>query len=240
MSIDCSKLAPILEWDARKPAVLIACGSFSPITLFHLEMLESGKNHLSRVRPDIYVVGGFISPVSDAYKKEGLAPSADRIAMAQLALERSSWIALDTWEAEQEKYQTTVSVIEHLRKGLNDCYKRDVRVFLVCGADLLSSFNTPGLWSLEDQETLMDDNHGILVIPRFGIPLTALINNNEILKKHQNALFVVPSPFENTISSSAVRSMISRGLSVYEFVDSKVIKYIDVHKLYVLKDRSMT
>lgn len=234
MPINSTKLTPILQGDTRHPAVLIACGSFSPITYFHVEMLESAKNHVHLVRPDMHVVGGFISPVGDAYAKEGLASAHDRITMAQLALESSSWIMLDTWEASQPTYQTTVAVLEHLRAELNEHYQRtDVRVLLVCGADLLSSFNTPGLWSAEDQAILTDEHHGILVIPRFGIHLTALINNNELLRKQQNAVFVVPSPLENTVSSSAVRSMISRGLNVSTFVNPQVIEYIHVRKLYV-------
>ena len=44
------------------------------------------------------LLGGFMSPVSDAYRKPGLVPAKDRVAMCRLALEHSPWIMVDHWE----------------------------------------------------------------------------------------------------------------------------------------------
>lgn len=55
----------------KQPIVLVACGSFSPITYLHLRMFEMAKDYI-RQNTDFEIVGGYLSPVSDQYKKPGL------------------------------------------------------------------------------------------------------------------------------------------------------------------------
>lgn len=61
----------------KMPLVLVACGSFSPITFLHLRMFAMAADYV-RMNTDFEVVGGYLSPVSDAYKKVGLAPASHR------------------------------------------------------------------------------------------------------------------------------------------------------------------
>lgn len=72
-----AKLKQKLSNQAKKPLVLVACGSFSPITYLHLRMFEMASDYV-RLHTDFEVVGCFISPVSDAYKKKGLASAQHR------------------------------------------------------------------------------------------------------------------------------------------------------------------
>lgn len=48
----------------RTPLVLIACGSFSPITNLHLRMFEMAADY-AKFQTDFEVMGGYLSPVSD-------------------------------------------------------------------------------------------------------------------------------------------------------------------------------
>jgi nicotinamide mononucleotide adenylyltransferase len=59
----------------KTPLLLVACGSFSPITFLHLRMFEMAADY-AKAGNDFELVGGYLSPVSDAYRKAGLA-SAD-------------------------------------------------------------------------------------------------------------------------------------------------------------------
>lgn len=59
----------------KTPVLLVACGSFSPITYLHLRMFEMAADHI-KASSDNELVGGYLSPVGDAYVKPGLA-SAD-------------------------------------------------------------------------------------------------------------------------------------------------------------------
>jgi nicotinamide mononucleotide adenylyltransferase len=96
----------------RIPLVLVACGSFSPVTILHLRLLEMGRDHF-RMNTQYEVVGGYFSPVSDVYRKNGLAPSHHRVRMCELATEESpDWIMVDPWEALQPRYTPTAAVLD--------------------------------------------------------------------------------------------------------------------------------
>jgi nicotinamide mononucleotide adenylyltransferase len=78
----------------------VSCGSFSPPTVMHTRIFETARDHL-RAHEDVLklrVIGGFISPVHEAYGKKGLAPAPDRIEMVRRALVSSDWVACDEWE----------------------------------------------------------------------------------------------------------------------------------------------
>jgi nicotinamide mononucleotide adenylyltransferase len=60
------------------PLVLVACGSFSPPTYLHLRLFSMASDYV-RTNTNYELVGGYMSPVSDAYKKAGLAPAIHRL-----------------------------------------------------------------------------------------------------------------------------------------------------------------
>lgn len=57
--------------DTKTPVVLVACGSFSPVTYLHLRMFEMARDYIKH-QTQFEVVGGYLSPVNDQYKKPGL------------------------------------------------------------------------------------------------------------------------------------------------------------------------
>jgi nicotinamide mononucleotide adenylyltransferase len=77
-------------------AVLVATGSFNPPTYMHLRMFELAKDELQQ--RGYSVLGGYMSPVNDAYKKKGLLSAAHRIRLCELACESSSFVMVDRWE----------------------------------------------------------------------------------------------------------------------------------------------
>lgn len=62
---------------SKTPLVFVACGSYSPVTHLHLRMFEMASDFV-RFNTDFELLGGYFSPVSDFYKKAGLANSVDR------------------------------------------------------------------------------------------------------------------------------------------------------------------
>ncbi|XP_048190587.1 uncharacterized protein LOC125342463 isoform X1 [Perognathus longimembris pacificus] len=99
------------------PVVLLACGSFNPITNMHLRLFEVARDHLHQT--GMYrVIQGIISPVSDHYGKKDLVASHHRVAMARLALQTSNWIRVDPWESEQAQWMETVKVLRHHHQEL--------------------------------------------------------------------------------------------------------------------------
>lgn len=140
----------------RTPLVLVACGSFSPITILHLRMFEMGKD-FAKFSTDFEVVGGYLSPVSDSYKKAGLASAHHRLRMCELAVDQTSnWLMVDPWEAVQSQYIPTAQVLDHFDHEINTVMggievepgvRRKVRIILLAGADLIQTMSTPGVWS---------------------------------------------------------------------------------------------
>ena len=76
-SFPTQKLKRRMDDPSKTPLVLVACGSFSPITYLHLRMFEMAADYC-RFSTDFELIGGYLSPVSDAYKKAGLASAGHR------------------------------------------------------------------------------------------------------------------------------------------------------------------
>uniref|UniRef100_A0A8C5F626 Nicotinamide nucleotide adenylyltransferase 3 n=1 Tax=Gadus morhua TaxID=8049 RepID=A0A8C5F626_GADMO len=91
----------------RIPLVLLACGSFNPITNQHMRLFELARDHMHSTG-NYQVVKGIVSPVSDGYGKQGLVSAEHRNAMAKLALQTSDWITIDEWESDQPDWTETV------------------------------------------------------------------------------------------------------------------------------------
>ncbi|XP_033633585.1 nicotinamide/nicotinic acid mononucleotide adenylyltransferase 1-like [Asterias rubens] len=113
----CEKMA------APTKVVLLACGSFNPITNMHLRMFEIAKDYLHRIG-NFQVISGIISPVHDAYGKKGLVSAKHRLEMCSQALKTSDWIKLNSWETEQEGWTETAKTLRHFRDEANsDTFK---------------------------------------------------------------------------------------------------------------------
>lgn len=71
------RLQRVLRNSKKTPVVLVACGSFSPVTYLHLRMFEMAKDFI-RQHTNFEIMGGYLSPVSDMYKKPGLLSANHR------------------------------------------------------------------------------------------------------------------------------------------------------------------
>uniref|UniRef100_A0A3B3S386 Nicotinamide-nucleotide adenylyltransferase n=1 Tax=Paramormyrops kingsleyae TaxID=1676925 RepID=A0A3B3S386_9TELE len=112
-----TRTARSFEQPKKTKVVLLACGSFNPITNMHLRMFELARDHLEDTG-QYEVVQGILSPVGDGYEKKGLIEASHRGEMAKLAAESSSWIGVDTWESRQANWLETVKVLRHHRQEL--------------------------------------------------------------------------------------------------------------------------
>ncbi|KAG1433642.1 hypothetical protein G6F57_022005 [Rhizopus arrhizus] len=89
--------------------------------------------------------------------KEGLAKAEHRVKMCQLAVETTSdWLMVDSWEARQTTYQRTAIVLDHFEHELNKVGKRkEIRIMLLAGGDLIASFGHPGVWATNDVDMVV-------------------------------------------------------------------------------------
>nr|KAF6379567.1 nicotinamide nucleotide adenylyltransferase 1 [Myotis myotis] len=115
-----------MENPQKTEVVLLACGSFNPVTNMHLRLFELARDHMNATGK-YRVIKGIISPVGDAYKKKGLISAHHRVIMAQLATQTSSWVEVDTWESLQKEWVETAKVLRHHQEKLEarGCEQQD-------------------------------------------------------------------------------------------------------------------
>lgn len=217
----------------RRRVVVLAPGSFNPPTYMHLRMFELGMDALKA--EGYHVLGAYMSPVNDLYHKKGLAPAEHRIRMCELAVADSPFIMVDSWEAKQNSYQRTLSVLARIDMVVNfNNYAADekVRVMLLCGTDLLESMVTPGVWIPDQVRTLLQE-YGVVCINRVGKDARRLVFENDILYSNRRQILLVDEVIQNNISSTAVRRNLARDLSVKYLIPDAVINHIKLHRLYM-------
>ncbi|KAJ2924275.1 hypothetical protein H1R20_g12821, partial [Candolleomyces eurysporus] len=231
------RLQRVMKDSAKTPVVLVACGSFSPVTYLHLRMFEMAKDYI-RHNTDFEIVGAYLSPVSDMYKKPGLLNSRHRVNMCNLAAEDSgNWLMVDPWEAFQS-YQRTAIVLDHFDYEVNTVLggvqteegeHRSVHVMLLAGSDLISTMSEPGVWSYSDLDHILG-RYGVFIIERAGSGMDQATDN---LAKWRHNIYLINQLIQNDVSSTKVRLFLRRGLSVRYLLPNTVVDYIEQNGLYL-------
>ncbi|XP_011177822.3 nicotinamide/nicotinic acid mononucleotide adenylyltransferase 1-like [Zeugodacus cucurbitae] len=232
--------------------ILIACGSFSPTTLMHLRMFEIARNHLME-RGAFKVIGGIMSPVHDAQRKQGLVAGVHRLAMLRLALRTSNWIRVSDWELQQPQWTSTVDVLKYHKDCINNVLKdkaegkrnivlphwlpaevtertEEVHLKFLAGADLLETFADPQLWTNAEVEGMC--SYGLVIVSRFGSEIEKFIFESDILSKYSRNIELVTNWSTNNMSSTYIRRLLKRDKSVKYLIDDDVIEYIRKYNLY--------
>ena len=206
------RLRKTLKDSSKTPLVLVSCGSFSPPTNLHLRMFEEAADYCE-FETDFEVVGGFFSPVGDAYKKAGLASAQHRINMTRIAVrESSTWIGVDTWEPLHKEYLPTVKVLDHFEHELNevmggieaaDGTKHQIHIALLAGADLIQTMSTPGLWAREDLNRILG-HYGAFILERSGTDIGKSHSISQLTAAFPNTSQTMRySAFNNSKTTSA-------------------------------------
>ena len=232
-----NKLKRILQDKTKIPLLLVACGSFSPPTFLHLRMFEIASDYV-RDNTDFEIVGGYISPVSDAYKKDGLEKADARVKMCQLATRGSDWLMVDNYEGLSLEYVRTAKVLDHFNDEMEklggvrteDGEKKSVRVALLAGADLIATFGNPGVWSAQDLDHILG-RYGCFILERMG---TNIDDSLERLDKWILNIWFINQPITNDISSTKIRLFLKKDLSIRYLIPTEVINYIYENGLFAV------
>ena len=249
-----SRLRRVMGDGDRTPLVLIACGSFSPITFLHLRMFEMAADY-ARFNTNFEVVGAYLSCVGDAYKKTGLVKAEHRINMCSLAVQQSSWISVDPWEALHSEYLETAKVLDHFEHEINEVIggvqtphgRKKCRIALLAGADLIQTMSTPGVWAAPDIDYILG-KFGAFIVERSGTDIDEALATLQQWKVRrgsesgrtysgdsdtsQDNIWVIQQLVQNDISSTKIRLFRRRDMSIRYLVPEQVVNYIEDHGLY--------
>jgi nicotinamide mononucleotide adenylyltransferase len=205
-------------------------------------MFEMAKDYV-RQNTDFEIVGGYLSPVSDMYKKAGLLSARHRVNMCTLASEQTSgWLMVDPWEAFQS-YQRTAVVLDHFDHEINtvlggvrteDGEHRNVRVMLLAGSDLISTMSEPGVWSYADLDHILG-RYGTFIVERAGSEMDQATDS---LARWRTNIHLISQLIQNDVSSTKVRLFLRRGLSVRYLLPGPVVDYIENNGLYLEEGNS--
>ncbi|KAM3529660.1 hypothetical protein NHJ13051_001795 [Beauveria bassiana] len=241
------KLKRRLTQPGKTPLVLVACGSFSPITKLHVQMFELAARHIPRT--DFEIVGNYLSPCSDAYNKSSLVPAHHRLQMCSLAVENlaadvDDWEATRVDDAGRPLYSRTADVLRHFDAAINDddddgglggilsvdgTRRLRARIVLLIGADLALTMSNPKVWAPADIDVLLGGHYGAFVVER---PHQCAVRDAVApLSKYSDNIWVVDA-FDNDVSSTKVRAQIQNREQSMD-IPGAVFKYIKLHRLYL-------
>jgi len=224
-------------------------------------MFEMARDH-ARNETDFEVVGGYLSPVNDAYRKPGLEHAQHRINMCQLAcLDTSDWLMVDQWEAlVQQEYMPTAKVLDHFNHEINtvrggievDVYdaesgrtyadKRQARIMLLAGSDLIQTMSEPGVWDEKDLHHILG-MYGCFIIERAeseidqSIFSSSSVHSRSPLALYRDHIHLCEQLVRNDVSSTKVRLFLRKQMSVEYLIPGIVVKYINMHGLYRAQER---
>jgi nicotinamide mononucleotide adenylyltransferase len=84
-----------------------------------LLVFEQARNYLQVETGRYEVIGGFLSPVHDAYGKSSLIPQEHRLSMCEAATNSSKWLSVQQWELKQQGWTTTAETLCKYQEALN-------------------------------------------------------------------------------------------------------------------------
>ena len=125
---------------------------------------------------------------------------------------------MDPWECDQSEWLPTRQVLEHIQEVVTAQSGGRDRIKLLCGADLLETFATPGLWSSEDvrEYSLVVIVHDFMCGFSFTVRLRRLLDSLDLLS-YLGLVIMLPSlsiSQTNCFPSRSVASAVSFIFSV--------------------------
>ena len=190
-------------------------GTFDPIHIGHLIAAEQARTALELDKV-IFI------PAGQPWLKvnNGITPAPQRAEMVNLAIASNPHFELCSIELERHGPSYTIDTIIELRQKSDICMP-----YFILGQDSINSLPT---WK-EPVELLKVCR--LAVVPRSGLGELDLCKLEKSIKGIKQNVVALNMPTIE-ISSSDIRSRVSKGQSIRYLVQPDVEQYIETHKLY--------
>ena len=209
-------------------SVLALFGSFNPPTNGHLMAVSLAREKMLEMGLD--VVKTFMIPVHSAYKKKGLLPSDVRVEMCEAVCKKTKFLEVEKFEVEQKDYTPTVQTLRYLRSKYN------AHPFMVCGIDLVETFNNRDSWTEQEVVEILED-FGLCVLPR-GRDNVDPKEVCRLIEGREKRVHMIRSNPLRDVSSTLVRKELASDDHIpLDLIDPDVLKIIKEKKLYKVHDK---
>jgi nicotinate-nucleotide adenylyltransferase len=200
----------------RKKSIGIMGGTFNPVHMVHLILAENAY-HSYQLDEVIMLPNG------DPPHKAGMriTPSKDRLAMLKLAVADIPYFSISEMEIKRQGYSYSSVTLEELHRT-----HPDTDYYFIMGADSIFQIET---W--HDPATVMA-NCIILAAVRDNVSIGELKKQIAYLEQKYGADIRLLDIPDLKISSSEIRSRVSRHQAIRFMVPDAVWQYISEHHLY--------
>ena len=181
-------------------------GTFNPIHTGHLNLAAESMKRLALSK--IIFIPAYIPPHKKI--KDDILP-AQRVKMLRLALGHRKAFSLSLYEVKRKRRSYSIDTVLHLKKK----YGRDVKLYFIIGADMLK-----GIRSWKNADRLFD----LVTFVVCSRPHYALTSCPAAIKTLRIAA--------KDVSSSRVRDLANKRMSLRGLVLPRVAGYIKKHRLY--------
>ena len=192
-------------------------GTFDPIHMGHLIIAEE-------IRGQLDLTEVLFVPAGEPWLKmnNSISPAEHRVQMVRLAIADESFFKLSTIEIERAGPSYTIDTITQLKGQIG----AEDKLFFILGWDNLMQLPQ---WSEPSRLVQMCN---LVAVPRVGYAPPDLNTLESAIPGLSQSVILLGTP-QIEISSSEIRSRVTRGLSIHHLVPEPVERYIRQHGLYV-------
>jgi len=187
-------------------------GSFNPIHNGHIHVAQQAL--AQRSLDEVWII---VSPQNPFKEQSALAPDHHRLHMARLACENHEFMRVSDIEFSLPRPSFSITTL----RAIQEKFPQN-EYFLIVGEDNLSAFH---LW--KDYQALLE-LASLIVYPR----LASKIELPQPLIEFKNRIYILKGD-PVSISATAIRDTIQKGLLIDGLVPAAVNQYILANNLYI-------
>ena len=198
-----------------KKKIVIFGGSFNPPLNSHFSMAQEVLNECDDVEKIVFV------PVNQMYFKKGLIANEHRMHMLDVVISKNDRFELSDIDMHSDHSLYMIEIM----KAMQEKYPNNDVCFLV-GSD---NFKDVSRW--RNAEELLS-KYQVIVMERDTDNVLQMIQEDEILTRVKDNIFILKQDIKSNYSSTYVREQIKNGKSVRYLMPDEVYEYISNHGLY--------
>lgn len=190
-------------------------GSFNPIHLGHIKLADAVKNQFNI--DNIILMPAGVSPHKD---NSNFVSSQHRYNMCKLAVRGKSKIEVSDLEIKKQGRSYSYLTLNSLK----EIYPND-DIYMIVGGDMYLTLQD---WKEPQQIFSLAS---LIAVPRNDMDYEILLNHSKYLEKFNAKSYIMKDTVMD-ISSTQIRDKIQNNEDVSDFLDEKVLKYINKYHLY--------